>query len=157
MSEPPRAGTLDQVRRRLAEQAKMFAVKLYRDKTGAGFAEAKDAIERIRTGRAPAPPPPAPLPPIGTEARAVGEALRAGNDIEAIRLYRAATGVGLKEAKDAIDAILAEKRAGARPAAAAKRVVERRRIKLSPVLVLLVLAALFGTIFGLVLFLFSSG
>ena len=156
MSEPPRAGTLDQVRRRLAEQAKMFAVKLYRVKTGAGLAEAKDAIERIRTGRAPVPPP-AALPPIGNEARAVGKALRAGDEIEAIRLYRAATGVGLTEAKDAIDAILAEKRAGARPAAAAKRVVERRRIKLSPVLVLLVLAALFGTIFGLVLILLSAG
>ena len=157
MSEPPRAGTLDQIRRRLAEQAKMFAVKLSREETGAGFAEAKDAIERIRGGRAPAPPPPAPAPPIGTEARAVGEALHAGNEIEAIRLYRAATGVGLKEAKDAIDAILAEKRAGPRPAAAETRVVARSRTKLSPILVLLVLAALFGTIFGLVLLLFSSG
>ena len=118
MSEPPRPGTLDEVRRVIARQARMFAVKIYREKTGAGPAEAQDAIERIRAGRAPQP---AAAPPVGAEARAVGEALRAGNEIEAIRLYRAATGVGLNEAKAAIDAIVAEKRAGARPPPAVPR------------------------------------
>lgn len=33
------------------------------------------------------------------------EALNAGNTIEAIKRYRARTGVGLKEAKDAVEAI----------------------------------------------------
>ena len=31
------------------------------------------------------------------------DAIRAGNKIEAIRLYRAATGIGLAEAKDAVE------------------------------------------------------
>jgi ribosomal protein L7/L12 len=152
MSEPPRPGTLDEMRRVIARQAKLFAIKLYRDKTGAGLAEAQDAVERIQAGRAPAPRPPAP--PVGAAARAVGEALRAGNEIEAIKLYRAATGVGLKEAKDAIDAIVAEKRAGPRPSAVSARTVARRRV--NPILVLLALAALFGTIFGFVILLLSA-
>lgn len=155
MSEPPGEGPLERVRRALAGQAKMIAIKRYRDETGSGWAEAAEAVERIRAGRAPAAPGRIPGMPVGAAARAVGHALAAGNKIEAIRLYRAATGVGLKEAKDAIDAIVAEKKSGARyrsaSAAPAMRVVERRRF--SPVLVLLLVAALSGTAFGLVLLL----
>jgi ribosomal protein L7/L12 len=157
MSEPSRPGTLDEIRRVIAGQAKMFAIKLYRDKTGAGHAEAKEAVERIGAGRLMAQPPAAPA--VGAGARAAGEALRAGNEVEAVRLYRAATGVGLKEAKDAIDAIMAERRAGPRHSAAVRRaagpVVGRRR--LNPILALLILAVAFGSIFGLVMLLFSTG
>lgn len=35
----------------------------------------------------------------------VADALKRGEKIEAIRLYRGATGVGLKEAKDAVEAM----------------------------------------------------
>ena len=38
-----------------------------------------------------------------TYSQAVKNAVDAGHKIEAIKLYRAETGVGLKEAKDAID------------------------------------------------------
>ncbi len=91
------------------------------------------------------------MPPVGAEARAIGEALRAGNKIEAIRLYRAATGFGLEEAKDAIDIIVAEKQSGPRQRlhAPSSRIIRRRRV--SPALVLLALGAVFGTVFGLVL------
>ncbi|MCW5650589.1 MAG: hypothetical protein KIS62_12650 [Ramlibacter sp.] len=41
--------------------------------------------------------PPPPLP------SAVRDALQAGRTIEAIKLYRESSGLGLKEAKDAID------------------------------------------------------
>lgn len=54
----------------------------------------------------PAPPAPAPAPP---EVEAL---LRAGKTIEAIKRYREATGVSLKEAKDAVEAL----RAGLPPA-----------------------------------------
>lgn len=37
--------------------------------------------------------------------------LRQGNKIEAVKRYRMATGVGLKEAKDAVDALEAQLRA----------------------------------------------
>lgn len=155
MSAPSGDGPLDRIRRVLAGQAKMLAIKRYRESTGSGWAEAAEAVDRIRAGGKPAERAKAPRPPIGPEARAVGDALAAGNMIEAIRLYRAATGVGLKEAKDAIDAIVAEKQAGARyrgpDAGPAARIVERRR--LNPVLVLLLLAVLCGAAFGVVVLL----
>lgn len=45
------------------------------------------------------------------QMNAVTDALRAGNKIEAIRLHRAATGLGLKESKDEVEAIEAGLRA----------------------------------------------
>jgi len=150
MSAPPGDGPLEEIRRALAAQAKQLAIKRYRDATGAGAAEAAEAVDRLRAGRVPAAPK-ATSAPVTPEARAIGAALSAGNKIEAIRLYRKATGAGLKDAKDAIDAIVAEKHAGPLPRTtrAGARIVERRRI--NPILMLMALAALFGTVFGLVL------
>jgi ribosomal protein L7/L12 len=155
MSEPPAAGPLEEIRRALAAQAKQLAIKRYSDATGAGPAEAAQAVDRIRAGRAPATAKRSALPPVSGEALAIGEALSAGKKIEAIRLYRKATGAGLKEAKDAIDAIVAEKRAGPPPRAAGAGIVQRRR--LNPIVALLALAALFGTVCGLVVLIFARG
>jgi ribosomal protein L7/L12 len=83
---------------------KIEAIKLYREKTGLGLAQAKENIEAMMRGDTPA---------WGTGATSVDtdtliqNALRAGNKIEAIKLYREKTGLGLKEAKDAIDAMTA--------------------------------------------------
>jgi len=44
-------------------------------------------------------------PPEPQENRAIREALLSGNKIQAINLYRELYGVGLKDAKDAIDAM----------------------------------------------------
>jgi len=59
---------------------------------------------------APSGPPPGwGAPTLGTAPGAMGipadivDLVRAGNKIEAIKRYRELTGVGLKEAKDAID------------------------------------------------------
>ena len=51
----------------------------------------------------PQPPGPPPEPPCGD----VEALMRAGKMIEAIKLYRLQTGCGLKEAKDAVDALRA--------------------------------------------------
>jgi ribosomal protein L7/L12 len=150
MSVPPQDGPLEEARRVLASQAKMRAIKLYRDANRAGWAEAAEAVDRIRAVRAPAA---ATSAVTRADALAIGDALRAGNKIEAIKLYRAATGLGLKEAKDAVDAMTAGKGPGPRLPSATGRIIERRRI--SPVLALLALAALFGTVFGLVVLLFG--
>lgn len=150
MSEPPGAGTLEEVRRLIAGQAKLLAIKRYREATGTGLAEAKAAVERIQAERLQAKA--TAVPPVGDRALAIGEALRAGNKIEAIKLYRAATGLGLKEAKDAIDAILAEKDAAARTRGEARGGEVIRRRRMSPALTLLALALVFGSVFGLVLF-----
>ena len=54
--------------------------------------------------------PPARVLGPTTEFFAVQEAIRRGNLIEAIKIYRNQTGCGLKEAKDAVDAIAARMR-----------------------------------------------
>jgi len=89
----------------LARGHTVEAIKLLRESTGLGLKEAKEAIDRHVAGRpagvATAIPPthvsPASLPP------AVVAALQQGNKIEAIRLLREKTGLGLKDAKDAVE------------------------------------------------------
>ncbi len=77
------------------------AIKLVRERTGLGLKEAKDRIERelqgngAVSGRAWS----TVLPP------AASAALQRGDKIEAIRILREETGVELKDAKQAIDAI----------------------------------------------------
>ena len=59
------------------------------------------------TGPVVAPPPAKPsaiVPPVSVPV-AVRQALSAGNKIEAIRLYRQHAGVGLKEAKEAVETL----------------------------------------------------
>ena len=85
---------------------KIEAIAQYREKTGLGLREAKDAVEAIARGQAQtAEPAPAPAPADYLEG--VMAELRAGRKIDAIKLYRAATGLGLKEAKDAVEALAA--------------------------------------------------
>ena len=60
----------------------------------------------IRLGGVPAPPTPAPparaaVPGLPLD---VMDAIQSGNKILAIKLYRGHTGLGLREAKEAIDA-----------------------------------------------------
>ena len=86
------------------------AIKLLRDSKGLGLNDAKEAVDHYLRGhtvigktvrttpsRFPATPPP----------EVVG-ALQQGSKIEAIRLMRERTGLGLKEAKDAVDAYQAQ-------------------------------------------------
>ena len=80
------------------------AIKLMRAGTGLGLKETKDALEAYMRGEPPAAgfapkalPAGAPLPV------QVQEALDQGNKIEAVRRLRGLTGMGLKEAKDAVE------------------------------------------------------
>ncbi len=82
---------------------KIEAIKRYRELTGAGLKEAKDAVEALESGRS------ATLPPKSSVLRQVNDSeieaqIRSGHLIDAIKLYREKTGVGLKEAKDAVEA-----------------------------------------------------
>ncbi|WP_169977801.1 ribosomal protein L7/L12 [Tautonia rosea] len=77
------------------------AIKLFRSHTGAGLKQAKDAVEAIGRGEQD-------LIPDGNAGPLEGELLALlgqGKKIEAIKRYREATGVGLKEAKDAVEAL----------------------------------------------------
>jgi ribosomal protein L7/L12 len=90
-----------QVRSLTEAGRKIEAIKLFRERTGAGLKEAKDAVEAIERGQAP------PASSWGDRAfeDEVATLLERGQKIEAIKRYRERTGVGLKEAKDAVEAI----------------------------------------------------
>ena len=88
------------VRSLLAQGRKIEAVRIYREQTGVGLAEAKDAVERLERGA---------IDGGATVAsdfdQQLLELLAKGKKIPAIKLYRERTNVGLKEAKDAVEAL----------------------------------------------------
>ncbi len=94
---------------RVAAGDKIGAIKLLREATGLGLAEAKDVVEAVAAGKAmpilSATAAPAPPPPTGS-AQEVSEQIRtlaASSRIAAIRELREQRGLGLKEAKDLLD------------------------------------------------------
>jgi ribosomal protein L7/L12 len=94
-----------EIRRALAAGNKIAAIKRYRALTGVGLKEAKDAVEAIAVGRPVAPA----IAAFGISPQSghntVIALLAAGNKIAAIKLYREAIGVGLEEAKEAVEAL----------------------------------------------------
>ncbi len=87
------------------------AIKRLRAAEGLGLKEAKDIIDAHLQGRPMVRAHPGAAP-MGFSAGsgvppAVLQALAAGNKIEAIRLLREHAGIGLKEAKDRVDALAA--------------------------------------------------
>lgn len=87
------------------EGRKIEAIKLVREVTGCGLKEGKDAVEKLERELTPGQPP----VPRGKEADdEIRRLLREDRKIEAIKVYREATGCGLKEAKDAVERIAAE-------------------------------------------------
>ena len=103
--------------RELIDQRRMIdAIKLYREATGVGLKEAKDAVEAMERGE-----PIMDFAPIqfGTPNSALLEEqikqfLLKRQKIQAVRIYREAHNCGLKDAKDAVDAIEAQMRKEAR-------------------------------------------
>lgn len=81
---------------------KIEAIKRYRELTGVGLKEAKDAVEAMERGEEV---PVARAPAVSAPAASVQDLLRSGRKIEAIKLYREQSGLGLKEAKDAVEAM----------------------------------------------------
>jgi ribosomal protein L7/L12 len=92
----------------LQRGSKIEAVKLYRDATGASLAESKDAVEAMPVDAIPIAGLPTILPTTGMtpeKMNAIVAAISRGQKIEAIKLYREATGLGLAESKDAVEAM----------------------------------------------------
>lgn len=107
--------SMDDVVRYLQADQKISAIKLYRDLTGVGLKEAKDAVEALEAqlsrgehvdvsalgdARQTAIAEPGSL-------RDVEREVRAGRNIEATKRYREITGASLKDAKDAVEAMIA--------------------------------------------------
>jgi ribosomal protein L7/L12 len=87
---------------------KIEAIKLVREQTGLGLKEAKDAVEAIERGETPELTLRATAITHGVsgiDLDQINELLLQNKKIEAIKLYREQTGLGLKEAKDAVEAI----------------------------------------------------
>jgi ribosomal protein L7/L12 len=81
---------------------KVDAIRALRDRTGLGLGEAKAAFESSEYSvLVPTPPSTRALPP------SVHSAIASGDKIEAIKLAREATGLGLTEAKKAVEAATA--------------------------------------------------
>lgn len=99
---------LSEARELTLQGNKIRAIKLLRDTLAIGLAEAKTAADHLELGEdaALADYPLRAAAEIGRgNTQDVLAAIQAGNKIEAIRIFRARFGVGLKEAKDAVDAI----------------------------------------------------
>jgi ribosomal protein L7/L12 len=99
----------DELQQLLREGQSLTAIKRFREVTGLGLRESKEAIEALMAGRG--------LPAAAGDA-SVDEAkivalLRENQFLQAIKEYRTATGLGLKDAKEAVEAIAA--RHGVRP------------------------------------------
>ena len=91
---------------------KIEAIKVYRQETGVDLKEAKDAVEALAAGRPIARRSGESVEINGVDPNSLeGQVLtlmRGQQKIWAIKLYREQTGAGLKQAKDAVEALAAE-------------------------------------------------
>jgi large subunit ribosomal protein L7/L12 len=90
----------------LKQNQTIAAIKLYRERTGAGLAEAKGAVEALATGQAIEPGKAQSIDERSFEGQILA-LMRSQKKIEAIKLYRQQTGAGLKQAKDAVESLAA--------------------------------------------------
>lgn len=84
----------------LASGNKADAIKLLLEATGLDLKQAKDGVEAQRPANVAATRPEASFTKLPAD---VVDALQRGRKIEAVRLLRQHTGLGLKDAKDAVD------------------------------------------------------
>lgn len=119
------SGTLDsEIERLLLQSQKIQAIKVYREQTGLGLREAKEAVDLIENrlliqgpsslqtqeqasplfqAQGNDPDTEDSLPMLAVSDEEIRQCLLRGNKIQAIKLYRQQTGLGLREAKEAID------------------------------------------------------
>ena len=85
--------------------SKVLAIKLLREQSGLGLAEAKQLLESVDAGAADSPLALSSAIPASVELR-IHAAMASGNKLEAVKLLKEATGLGLAEAKERIDAAM---------------------------------------------------
>jgi large subunit ribosomal protein L7/L12 len=103
LAEQPQEPVDDTLMDLIRRGQKINAIKLYRERTGLGLKEAKDAVEALERGESTRSPKNNP-----TELQeAVVSLLRNRQKIQAIKLFRDQTGVGLADAKQAVEELAA--------------------------------------------------
>lgn len=95
---------VDRIRSLLKENRRAEAVRLYMEQTGAGLKEATQAIDQIQR-QPPTQVLNTPAGPFAVDLDEIERLIRGGQKINAIKLLREQTKLGLKEAKDAVDAL----------------------------------------------------
>ena len=85
--------------------SKVLAIKLLREQSGLGLAEAKQLLESTDADAADSPLAMYSAIPASAELR-IHAAMASGNKLEAVKLLKEATGLGLAEAKERIDAAM---------------------------------------------------
>lgn len=119
MPQPDPLNNSDEVKRKVLAGDKIGAIKLYRELTGVGLAEAKSAVEQMLTQLRGFESAEIALPKsssdtaLPTSNAAINEAIFAGKKIVAIKLYREQTKAGLAEAKRAVEEIEKQLRSSA--------------------------------------------
>ncbi|MCB9134744.1 MAG: ribosomal protein L7/L12 [Anaerolineales bacterium] len=106
----PVGGGIDweRIRQELAHGRKIEAIKLYRARTNVGLKEAKDAVEMFERGQMPPPPSTPPSSssiPGNVDIAQIRRLLAQGKKLEAVKLFRAQTGLGLQESLVVIEAL----------------------------------------------------
>jgi ribosomal protein L7/L12 len=112
VSSPSPTELENELRELIQQGQKIQAIKRYREVYATGLKESKDAVEALEaSGVLPIPAVPY-KPATGLNSDAViGEVIRMGLDgkkIEAIRLYREHFDVGLAEAKNVVEQLIAD-------------------------------------------------
>jgi len=87
----------------LHDQQVINAIKLYREATGVGLAEAKDAVEEMARNEYTKPPDGVRDRDNPVLESRIKSLLSRNRKIDAVKIYREEYGVSLKEAKDAVD------------------------------------------------------
>jgi len=104
----PSSVDVDQIRELARAGKKIEAIKLVREQTSLGLKEAKDAVESMERGELVELTLRTASTTQGVsniDPDQITELLLQGKKIEAIKLVREQTGLGLKEAKDVVEAI----------------------------------------------------
>ena len=89
----------------MSQGREIDAIKLYRSWTSAGLKEAKNAVEAMARGEPVHIPVPAPSLADDSMDGQIRALLAKKQKIEAIKIYRLATNLGLKEANDYVESI----------------------------------------------------
>ena len=105
------------IKQAILQGDKIRAIKLYREQTGLGLAESKQAIERLELQLREGHPNSFTLPSTDavdsspeSQALLLKEAVFRGDLVAAIKLYHDQTGLGLKDSKEAVERLEAELR-----------------------------------------------
>ncbi len=97
-----------ELQRLLRDNQKLQAIKLYRDETKASLKEAKLAVEMMQADMLVAQHETRLSKGNPASLDEVRHFLQTGNKLKAIKAYRKSTGVGLKEAKEAVEMLAAK-------------------------------------------------